>query len=250
MKNILTKHPLTFYLLYSLYTLLFLSFSRLVLALWLFDRVDAVNGWGSVLLQGVRVDIATLCLLLIIPMIYSLVIPDRGERWTFDKRIIQVWLTLIAVSFVFMELATPSFIQEYNVRPNRLFFEYLIYPKEVFGMQIKSKLPELLNSSVLTSLTGYSVWKWVASNIHHRNSVPVKWRPFALVVILLLSALGVRSTLGNQPLNPSMVYFSNDPCVNSLTLNSFYSVLLSTKQILNQEPSNNRPHHPTKTHTQ
>src|SRR5690606_30815057 len=40
-----------------------LSVSRLGLALWKFDQVAQVHGWADVLLQGVRVDVATLCLL-------------------------------------------------------------------------------------------------------------------------------------------------------------------------------------------
>lgn len=31
-------------------------------------------------------------------------------------------------------MATPMFIEEYGLRPNRLFVEYLVYPKEVFSM--------------------------------------------------------------------------------------------------------------------
>jgi len=238
MHKILKNNPLALYLHFSFYAIIFLSLSRIALALWLFDRVETVNGWFPLLLQGLRVDLATLCLLLVVPIIYTLVASNKNPRWTIAKRVIQIWLTLIAVLFVFMELATPSFIQEYNIRPNRLFVEYLVYPKEVYGMLIKSKLPELINLSVLTTATGYFVWKWIPRYIHFRNPVPLKWRPLSILVVVLLVALGGRSTLGHRPLNPSMVYFSNDPGVNSLTLNSFYSVLWSIKQLLSEESSN------------
>ncbi|SQH74718.1 protein of unknown function [Shewanella benthica] len=33
-----------------------------------------------------------------------------------------------------MEVSSAAFIQEYGIRPNRLYIEYLIYPKEVFSM--------------------------------------------------------------------------------------------------------------------
>ena len=33
-----------------------------------------------------------------------------------------------------MEVSTPTFIAEYDTRPNRLFIEYLNHPKEVLGM--------------------------------------------------------------------------------------------------------------------
>ncbi len=235
MHKLFRINSLTLYLHFSLYMIVFLTLSRLMLALWLFERVEAVNGWYPILLQGLRVDIATLCILLFVPIIYSLVASHKSSNWTVTKHIIRMWLTLIAISLVFMELATPSFIQEYNIRPNRLFVEYLVYPKEVFGMLIKSKLPEWLNLSILTSVTGYLVWKWVTCYIHRPNPVPIKWRPLNALLVLLLMTLGGRSTLGHQPLNPSMIYFSNDSCINSLALNSFYSVLWSVKQIINEE---------------
>jgi len=232
------NNPLRLYSFYVLYILSFLFISRLALSIWFYQRVDAVEGWSSILLQGLRVDIATLSFLLLIPVIYSVFASHSSNRPSAGSRLIQVWLTLITIFFVFMELATPSFIQEYNIRPNRLFVEYLIYPKEVFGMLIKSRLPELINNTVLTLLSGYLVWKWTAKSIHSPNAIAKKWRPVVAFFVLLLLAIGGRSTLGHRPLNPSMVYFSNDPMVNSLTLNSFYSVLWSTRQLLNEESSN------------
>jgi phosphoglycerol transferase MdoB-like AlkP superfamily enzyme len=41
---------------------------------------------------------------------------------------------LAIVLLVFLEAATPGFIGEYDVRPNRIFVEYLKYPNEVFSM--------------------------------------------------------------------------------------------------------------------
>ncbi len=35
------------------------------------------------------------------------------------ERSAQIWLTQIVCVLLFMELSTPSFINEYNIRPNR-----------------------------------------------------------------------------------------------------------------------------------
>ena len=43
-----------------------------------------------------------------------------------------------------MELATPGFIPEFDTRPNRLFFEYLRYPREVFGTLLTAQPMYLL----------------------------------------------------------------------------------------------------------
>src|SRR5690606_30812386 len=53
-----------------------LSASRIALALWKFDQVAQVGGWAEVLLQGVRVDIATLCMLFAAPTVAVLARPS------------------------------------------------------------------------------------------------------------------------------------------------------------------------------
>ncbi len=46
-----------------------------------------------------------------------------------------------------------SFIMEYDVRPNRLFVEYLVYPKEVFGMLWSGYKLELFIGAVVSLAT-------------------------------------------------------------------------------------------------
>lgn len=231
----LNRKPLAIYAYYFLAMLLLLSISRLALSVWLYQRVNVENAWAQVVLQGLRIDIATLCLLLIIPILYTILFSNGRVEKFFSNRLTRIWLTLLTCLFIFMELATPSFVQEYNIRPNRLFIEYLIYPKEVFGMLIKSRLPEIINSTVLTSLSGYIVWKWSGKMQQKTTVLSKKWKPVMTVLFLFLATLGARSSLGHRPLNPSMVYFSQDPLVNSLLLNSLYSVLWSGKQLLSEE---------------
>ena len=44
------------------------------------------------------------------------------------------WLAIALILIALMEFATPQFLAEYDARPNRLFIEYLVYPREVFAM--------------------------------------------------------------------------------------------------------------------
>ena len=37
-------------------------------------------------------------------------------------KILRLWLTLGSVFIIFMEIATPAFIETYDYRPNRLFY--------------------------------------------------------------------------------------------------------------------------------
>ena len=58
---------------FSLIALVSLSI-RLALGLWQLERVDAVAGWQEMLLQGLRVDFATLCWLWGVPAVFTLLL--------------------------------------------------------------------------------------------------------------------------------------------------------------------------------
>src|SRR3546814_20924898 len=68
-------------------------------------------------------------------------------------------------------------------------------------------------------------WK-LARQLFAGGQAPSPWwqRAVFALLVLCLSALGARSTLGHRPLNPAMVAFCANPVVNQMTLNSFYSL--------------------------
>ena len=226
------QSSLTVYIWFFSISIAFLSISRLALAGWQYERVTETQGWLSIMLQGLRIDIATLCLLLFVPIILSFFIPNKQFAHLIWDRFVQVWLTICAYILVFMEFATPSFILEYNVRPNRLFVEYLIYPKEVFSMLLKSNPFELLLVTLICLTIADFVWRRVS--VINKNTQPTawQWRGPLFVLSFLVLVIGGRSTFGHRPINPAMVYFSTDPLVNSLSLNSLYSTAFATYQML------------------
>lgn len=121
---------------FVLINLIILSLSRLGLAVWQSERVSAVDGWLQLFLQGVRMDIVALCYLFGVPALLTTLF-HSNKVWV---KILRLWLTLGSVFIIFMEIATPTFIETYDYRPNRLFIEYLIYPKEVFSMLAEGHL--------------------------------------------------------------------------------------------------------------
>ena len=46
---------------FSLINLIVFTLSRLGLSLWQLNRVNAVGGWGQLFLQGLRMDVVSLC---------------------------------------------------------------------------------------------------------------------------------------------------------------------------------------------
>ncbi len=117
-----------------------LSVSRLGLAFWQSDRVSQADGWLHLLLQGMRVDVSTLCWLFGVPMVFSLLLgaDNRlGKAWLRFMRGLLVASTLL---LLFLELSTPAFINTYDLRPNRIFVEYLSYPQNIASMLFNGHL--------------------------------------------------------------------------------------------------------------
>ena len=225
---------------FFLFGLVALSLSRLGLALWHASRVSAADGWATVFLQGVRVDVATLCLLFGIPAVLALLLPVQGRWGRAWRLLLRWWLVVTSVLLVFMELATPSFMAEYGLRPNRLFLEYLIYPQEVGMTLLRGHLLAVVIEVVAVVVLFWALLRWSRRWLGNPGTGAVTvvaveagwwWRLPLAFLVLLLAVMGVRSSLGHRPLNPALVAFSTDPTINALPLNSLYTVGYAARQL-------------------
>lgn len=231
MKN---KHSALFPIfLFVLINLVIFSLSRLGLALWQADRVSNAQAWGQLFLQGLRIDIVALCYLFGVPALFT-VLFHSNKIWS---KILRVWLTAGSVFIIFMEIATPAFIETYDFRPNRLFIEYLIYPKEVFSMLAEGHLQAVILSSVFTILAAVIYWKIAGWAVKEPRTMSWKARPLVALLVIAVSFVGARSSLQHRGINPAMVAFSSDALVNSLVLNSGYSVLYAAQQFKDEDKS-------------
>ncbi|MCD6586309.1 MAG: hypothetical protein J7K96_11145, partial [Desulfobacteraceae bacterium] len=176
------------------------------------------------MLQGLRIDIATIVIMVGAFALFSTFLSGPHKIGHIWNRVVQIWLSFSLMLLVFMELATPQFISEYGFRPNRLFVEYLSYPKEVFSMLFQGHLFAVV--ICLTGLLGTFLISWRIFGRAAQSVVYPRWfwRPGVAILILAFGLMGARSTFGHRPLNPAMVAFADDALVNSLVLNSSYSV--------------------------
>jgi len=201
--------------------LLLLSVSRFLLIMWQWPRVSAVDGMAFVMLQGVRFDFILVCALLLLPALLSPFLCG-SPRWL---AALKAYLLGMFLLILFMESATAPFIQEYDQRPNILFVEYLKYPAEVSRMLWQGYKLEIFSSTIILLLLGFLFKRALSSRVSsspRRGVVSMLLTSFA---VILICALGIRSSLGHRPANPSMAAFSSDLLVNDLTLNSTYNVL-------------------------
>ena len=227
------RSPLFPIFIFVLINLLIFTLSRLGLSLWQADRISAVNGWTELFLQGLRIDIVALCYLFGVPALFS-VLFHPSRLWT---KILRVWLTAGSIFILFMEIATPAFIETYDFRPNRLFIEYLIYPKEVFNMLMEGHFNAVLFSLLSTVIAALIYWKLSAWAVKNLRTMSWKVRPFIALLVIAVAFIGARSSFQHRGINPAMVAFSSAALVNSLVLNSGYSVLYAAQQFKDEEKS-------------
>jgi phosphoglycerol transferase MdoB-like AlkP superfamily enzyme len=110
-----------------------LGVSRALLIGWQWERVDSTDSLLSMLLQGARSDLMTLAMFAA-PAVVLLPFFLAARRTDWWISIACAWLTFSLTAILFLEFATPPFLSEYDMRPNRLFVEYLAYPREVSAM--------------------------------------------------------------------------------------------------------------------
>lgn len=216
--------------------LILLSLSRVGLVLWKLDRVLATDKLVEIFLQGIRVDIIQLSLMALIPLLLAPILATK-QLFKFWQKFTYVWVTAAILLLVFLEVATPGFIMEYDVRPNRIFVEYLKYPHEVMSMLwtgFKVHIFATLGFSVITIwLMRRFMRPWLTAKPTWSNKK--LWLVWPL--IFLLSALAIRSSLGHRPANPALFAITQDSMVNSLILNSGYSVTYAVYSLQHEAKS-------------
>ena len=205
--------------------ILTLTICRLVFVTWQWDRVVDAEMLGTVFLQGFRFDLVLLGLMLAIPALCFPVLASNRFLVPAWRSLLKYCLPLALLLVVFMECSTPSFVDQFDSRPNILFLEYLNHPREVGAtLWAAYKLPILLAVIVVSAIT------WINSRQLGRLVRPIQ--PTGVIPALLVTPLlliictgFIRSTLDHRPVNPSTVALSNDPLVNDLALSSAYTAL-------------------------
>lgn len=229
MKKIVFLRPLINFLIIGLFIT---TLSRLFLFFLYQERVIETPKYWHVFPIGLRMDLILFCYILFLPTVLICLFPDA-----FLKKI-RVFFTIYFVLFLtlilFLELATPNFIGQYDTRPNQLFIQYLIYPNEVVQLLYKGYLLSVIATFVLVAVFLYVLIK--------RRKVlfgiaPATYKSklvlFPLLAFLLV--FGARSSLtSKRPINSSNAIFSTDQLTNCMGLNSFYTVAFALYSMKNE----------------
>jgi phosphoglycerol transferase MdoB-like AlkP superfamily enzyme len=216
--------------------LILLSLSRLGLVLWKFDRVTTTGKLAEILVQGIRVDIIELFLISLIPLLLAPILATK-QFFNYWRIFTYIWVIAAIALLLFLEAATPGFIAEYDVRPNRIFVEYLKYPNEVVSMLIGGFKIHIFATFSMVFVAAWLMRKfmhpWLATKPSWSNKK--LWLTWPL--IFLVAAFGIRSSLGHRPANPALFAITQDSMVNSLILNSGYSVIYAVYSLQHESKS-------------
>jgi phosphoglycerol transferase MdoB-like AlkP superfamily enzyme len=202
-------------------SLAWLTFARGALVAMHWSRIEDVADIWRVFPIGLRMDTIVLCELFAIPTLLYLLVPGERAR----RQVALVSFTVVAALLVHMELSTPSFIAEYDTRPDQIYFEYLRYPREVFGTLLISYPLQLLGVMALVSVLTVWFYRFGARQMNRTQDWSWRSRALCFPLMLVVMFIGARSTLGHRPANLSTASFSHNHLANELAVSSTYSLL-------------------------
>ena len=222
--------PYTSLLQMLLLGLVLLSLSRFALVTWQWERVSATGIVGEIFLQGVRADLILLGYFMVIPLMLAPLLAHGAlaRHW---RQLSVGFATVALIIVVFMEVSSPQFIMQYDVRPNRLFIEYLSYPKEVIATLWNGFRLAVLLGLASTVLLGAAIHFLLTAASAGAPAWPARKLLLTWPLIVVLVFVQIRSTTAHRPANPALFALTGDAMVNSLIINSPWSVLDAMKSM-------------------
>jgi phosphoglycerol transferase MdoB-like AlkP superfamily enzyme len=195
---------------------------RAALVLWYRDRLAGAGPLSRLFAVGLHMDVITACYAAMLPLLLVLVRRRPGPR--LGRPVLVAYLTLLSLLALFFEVATPSFMAEFDMRPNRQFFENLGSLREVAGMLLGAYLLPLIGAVLLLVVVGWAAQRAYATLAAGLAEWSAGRRLLCGVPALALLFLGARGTLSHRPANISTAAFSENQLANQLALNSIYTM--------------------------
>ncbi|WP_291107993.1 LTA synthase family protein [Flavobacterium sp. UBA6195] len=208
------------------------TISRILLFFVFKERVVENPNYGQLFLIGLRFDLILMSYIAFLPAVLISLLPDSILKHF--KKFFNFYFIFFLFLFLLMELSTLDFINQYDTRPNRLFLDYLIYPKEVVGTLLKSYLPSLIITTILLGIALFFAFKH-GKKIFYPIESAYKTKLILFPVVAFFLFFGARGSLtSKRPINASNAIFCSDQMTNSLGLNSLYTVAFAAYSMKNE----------------
>ncbi|WP_445714490.1 LTA synthase family protein [Flavobacterium sp.] len=198
------------------------TISRIILFFIFKERVVENEDYWKIFIIGLRFDLILMSYIAFLPAVLISLLPDSALKYF--KKFFNIYFIFFLFLFLLMELSTLDFINQYDTRPNRLFLDYLIYPKEVVGTLLKSYLPSLIITTILLGIALFFAFKH-GKKLFYPQESNYKTKLLLFLFIAFFLFWGARGSLtSKRPINGSNAIFCSDQMTNSLGLNSLYTV--------------------------
>jgi phosphoglycerol transferase MdoB-like AlkP superfamily enzyme len=207
-----------------LYFVVVFAVGRATFMAYFYDRITGADHsiWWA-FLYGLRLDTITASAFLLIPALLISFLP--GAWAGIGTTLTSVFLSLLFVLAVYMENATLPFINEFDVRPNVIFINYLKYPVEVMNTIWSVYKLELLLAALMMGVFGWWFYRRIKPAILDVYRVAWWKRAIVFIPIFIIIFAGLRSSLGHRPANPSDAVFSDNRLLNELAKNTIHNVV-------------------------
>lgn len=213
--------PLSLLSRFALVAMLLWTLNRGLLCVLHLQRIDALDALAEVFWLGLRVDLITLGWALSLPLLLlPLTSAQMGLRLWFA--VSRCWLSAFLLLAAMLEALSPAFLDEYELRPNRMFLDYLGRPQELVPMLWGGFRTSLLMGIAVTFGSGVLGWHWLGTL---RPTRLLPWRQlWQWPLLVLLGTLMIRSSLEHRPANPALFARWDDTLVNQIALNGSYTL--------------------------
>lgn len=209
------------------------TLSRIILFFIFKDRIDDTPDYWYIFPIGLRFDLILLCYLSFLPILLITFIPSKHLHYI--NRFLNIYYIFFLCLLLIMELSSSDFIKQYDTRPNRLFLDYLIYPKEVMGTLFKSYLGSIVLTFVVMGAFIFLLVKKRKTLFGTPDAV-YKMKLILFLPVAFLLFFGARGSLtSKRPINASNAVFSFDQLTNCMGLNSLYTVAFAAYSLKNED---------------
>ncbi|MDR1450842.1 MAG: sulfatase-like hydrolase/transferase [Helicobacteraceae bacterium] len=210
---------------FAFFCLIFFAlFAGLRVAFAVFYAPEAinVNDLCTALLIGARMDSIVICALSLPVVVWTIASNCKPQI------VSRLYFAFCAFLLTFFEVISAGFLDQYGLRPNHLFFDYLDHPKEIFymlifGYPILTLIGILL--TILAAFTGYKIGSIKA------RAAPLKIRLIATPIAIVVLSIGARSSFGISAANLGVTMFGASQTLNEIASNGTYSALYSLYQL-------------------
>lgn len=173
-------------------------------------------------------DTATACYILIIPFVLLTIQTFSNGKWLIYANLGYTFLVLIA--YILITTAELGIYDEWKTKLHFKALNYISNPSEIYNSTSTTTFFTLILILVIQVVVGYWFYtRFIIVKIKNAQRNVIFSVLFFLIVSFMLF-LGIRGGINEIPITQSKSYFSKHNFINLASVNSGYSLLISTME--------------------